>query len=688
MRVRSFPLVTLLLPLLLCTACGTQSSDATIGTSVASTLTAVSSSAQPTPFSTALPTGTPTQVPRASPTAVPASTPQPDRLDGWDIIPVDVTKAPIGEGWARLLVTVAVRNRTGVWSAFNALHFAVTAAEGYIYECQSTIALLELMPPGFQVRGVSFQDFGTKWYGYDVSGPALQWSPLTLECEVAEESSGYHLAAQEYSLMAIGHGTVDLAVSIDIDLEDPLPTLTYPVAPTGPTPIYSVGEVVELLDQSTLTLARAARTSIAPDSGISGELVALSWTLTNPGGYQAEFEYTACLLGDDGIMYCLPSGFGFLRRDCLSVGPGETISVDNHIAVPNGLKDLYVAVHGVPVCGGAPDLQTERGYVFDLTWIQQEPVNLDDVSTGESDRELDGAVPDPAGTSDRWTRPADGMVMVNVPAGQFQMGSTDDELDDALELCEMYGGCYPVLFERERPEHTISLDAFWIDQTEVTVAQFRAFVEATGYRTTAEQQGYGIVWVSGEKKWEHIERADWRQPQVPGTLAQDDYPVTQVSWHDAAAFCQWAGGQLPTEAQWEYAARGSESLIYPWGDEFDGTRLNYCDFDCDSEYRDSDKNDGYTRAAPTGRYPSGESWCGTLDMAGNVCEWVADWYRADYYKRSPTWNPLGPSEDTGERVNRGGSWLDDPSIVRSAFRNPNAPEQRYDVLGFRCARDS
>ena len=271
------------------------------------------------------------------------------------------------------------------------------------------------------------------------------------------------------------------------------------------------------------------------------------------------------------------------------------------------------------------------------------------------------ATPGAPSLGDTWTRPADGMVMVYVPAGEFEMGST--EYDD------------------EQPVHTGALDGFWIDQTEVAAAQFRAFAQATNYETTAEQQGWGWVWVESAGEWQQVNGINWQHPQGPGSNVQDDHPVVQVSWDDAQAYCEWAEARLPTEAEWEYAARGPEGRIYPWGDSFEGERLNYCDANCPREWKDSEYDDGYALTAPVGSYPAGASWCGALDMAGNVWEWVADWY--DDYPSGRQVNPAGPSSST-YRVLRGGSWFDSRHGARSAFRYGDIPDNRFNVIGFRC----
>jgi formylglycine-generating enzyme required for sulfatase activity len=221
------------------------------------------------------------------------------------------------------------------------------------------------------------------------------------------------------------------------------------------------------------------------------------------------------------------------------------------------------------------------------------------------------------------------MKMVYVPGGTFEMGSADDD---------------PNAGEDEKPQHEVTLDAFWIDKYEVSNAQYTRCVEA------------GACQASGF--------AD------DTTYNGADYPVVGVSWEDAAVYCEWVNGQLPTEAEWEYAARGPDSLIYTWGnDPPDDSLLNY-------DYNVS-------VPAQVGSYPEGASWADALDMAGNVWEWVNDWYGRDYYASSPPLAPKGP--ETGEtKVLRGGGWNNSGEYVRAAFRYSNLLGSRYDTTGFRC----
>jgi len=270
---------------------------------------------------------------------------------------------------------------------------------------------------------------------------------------------------------------------------------------------------------------------------------------------------------------------------------------------------------------------------------------------------------------DSWLRLSDNMTMRYVPAGSFLMGS-DPALDSLAQSNEQL--------------HQVTLDAFWIDQTEVTNDMFAAFVADTDYVTTAEIEGDGRIQI--ERQGEVVPGTDWMHPAGPDSNidGQGNYPVLEVSWFDAQEYCTWAGGGLPTEAQWAYAARGPNALIYPWGNEFDGNLVNFCDVNCPFPYANQDYDDHSERLAPVATLPGGVSWVGAFDMVGNVWEWVADWFSADYFDNSPAANPTGP--ETGDaRVLRGGSWYDDAPHVRAAQRGANAPETRHALYGFRCA---
>jgi formylglycine-generating enzyme required for sulfatase activity len=261
-------------------------------------------------------------------------------------------------------------------------------------------------------------------------------------------------------------------------------------------------------------------------------------------------------------------------------------------------------------------------------------------------------------------RPKDGMTLLYVPAGAFLMGSEEGD-------------------ENERPVHEVVLNAFWIDSTEVTNDQFARFAAETGYETLAERRGISDILLEGN--WVDVPGVNWRHPHGPESdlAGLERHPVVHVAWEDAQAYCEWVGGELPTEAQWEYAARSPESLIYPWGHEFDGGLLNFCDRNCPFEWANQEFNDGHALTSPVEVYPDGASWVGAQDMAGNAWEWVADWYEAGFYERSPLENPSGP-DGGDEKALRGGSWSHDAYGVRSSYRRSDSPLFRNSLVGFRC----
>jgi formylglycine-generating enzyme required for sulfatase activity len=276
----------------------------------------------------------------------------------------------------------------------------------------------------------------------------------------------------------------------------------------------------------------------------------------------------------------------------------------------------------------------------------------------------------------------DGAPMVLVPTGPFLMGSSATEIDTALQRQSS------IRLEQladERPQHTVTLAAFYIDAYEVTNARFQQFVQATGYRTDAERDNGGAFYVNGQ--WEPANGGNWRTPQGPGSHLEglDNHPVVYVTWYDAEAYCQWADKRLPTEAEWEKAARGIDGRVYPWGNTLVGTEVNFCDRRCSHYGRDNTVDDGVRYSAPVGHYSAGQSPYGVYDMAGNVWEWVADGYSTTYYQQSPVENPPGPLENN-RVVFRGGSWLSGPVSLRTANRTGEPPTFRDAEIGFRCAK--
>jgi len=244
------------------------------------------------------------------------------------------------------------------------------------------------------------------------------------------------------------------------------------------------------------------------------------------------------------------------------------------------------------------------------------------------------------------TRPADDMVMVYVPGGTFQMGSSEGDSGAGGD---------------EFPQHSVTLDDFWIDQTEVTNAQFAAFLNDRGNQTEG-----GVTWLELDSDHCLIEQVEGQYQPKSGYA---DHPVIEVSWYGADAYCGWVGAQLPTEAQWEYAARGEHGYIYPWGN--DAPTCELVNFAVCSG-----------GPMPVGTLPDGASWCEVLDMAGNVWEWTADWY-GSYSSASQT-NPTGPT-DGSFKVLRGGSFYGNRYYVRAAHRYHFAPDYRLGGIGFRCA---
>jgi formylglycine-generating enzyme required for sulfatase activity len=238
------------------------------------------------------------------------------------------------------------------------------------------------------------------------------------------------------------------------------------------------------------------------------------------------------------------------------------------------------------------------------------------------------ALPAPSAPISTTLRAADGAVMIYVPAGEFLMGSTDSDKDAD---------------DDEKPQHSVYLDAYWIDQHEVTDAQYQKCVAAAACQPA---------------------HSYWSGSQEPVNL----------SWAAAVAYSTWVGGRLPTEAEWEKAARGTDGRIYPWGNEWDVSKANT-------------QEANLLRTANVGSYPAGASPYGLLDVAGNVWEWVSDWYGEDYYAHSPARNPPGPTSGS-DRVVRGGSWGHSQVEARAAMRGSTYPADDCEKLGFRVVTTS
>lgn len=242
--------------------------------------------------------------------------------------------------------------------------------------------------------------------------------------------------------------------------------------------------------------------------------------------------------------------------------------------------------------------------------------------------------------------------LIAIPGGAFIMG---DSAGDANEA--------PM---------RVTVRPYRMMRTEVTNQSFATFIKATGFVTDREHKGWGWVWPAG--KWLRRKGADWRHPHGPDDTIQgrDDHPVVQVSANDAAAYCRWRGLRLPTEAEWEFAARGTDGRRYPWGNDPPKQtapfRTNFGSVRCCG----TDGMDGYVKTAPVGLFPAGNSPFGLQDMAGNVWEWTSNRF------------PGQPQE----KVIRGGGWGNNPYCLRVSYRHGNRPEYGLDMVGFRCAGDT
>jgi formylglycine-generating enzyme required for sulfatase activity len=254
-------------------------------------------------------------------------------------------------------------------------------------------------------------------------------------------------------------------------------------------------------------------------------------------------------------------------------------------------------------------------------------------------------------------RDAKGIEQVWVPPGTFLMG-TDDVTIDALKALDPPKWVLKAL-DSERPQHRVRLtEGYWIDKYEVTNAAFAVFVSDGGYKTP-------VYWSPAGKEWLAGKGAETLPSACPGDLPE--HPRRCVTWYEAEAYARWRGGRLPTEAQWEYAARGPSSPRYPWGDTFDASRCNVIDA---------------SGAAPVGSFPKGASWVGALDMSGNAMEWVSDWLDA-YDRQSGVEDPTGPAAGA-VKVEKGGWWGSNPIVARCAYRHYEDPPTYGDKhIGFR-----
>jgi formylglycine-generating enzyme len=259
----------------------------------------------------------------------------------------------------------------------------------------------------------------------------------------------------------------------------------------------------------------------------------------------------------------------------------------------------------------------------------------------------------------------------------------------------------------EGPVRKVTIEPFYIDQTPVTNASFAAFVRDTGYQTESELFGWSFVFqghippdqyarlvvdtVLGAEWWCKVHGADWRHPEGPDSdiRGREDYPVVHVSWNDAREYAVWAGKRLPTEAEWEYAARGGlEQKIYSWGDELTPGGKHLCNI-WQGEFPNHDTaEDGYSAPCPVHAFPA--NGFGISSITGNTWEWCADWFDPAFHRVSTRLNPVGPADGTS-KVIRGGSYLCHASYCnryRVAARTSNTPDSATTNMSFRCVRDT
>lgn len=277
--------------------------------------------------------------------------------------------------------------------------------------------------------------------------------------------------------------------------------------------------------------------------------------------------------------------------------------------------------------------------------------------------------------------------MIKVEGGRFLMGSEDAD---------------SITPDGEGPIRAVTIDQFYLDRYPVTNERFREFIRASGYRTEAEQFGWSFVFkghlppddesqgVAGLNWWRRINGANWSHPEGPDSNidSRAHFPVTHVSWNDAQAFAKWAGKRLPTEAEWEMAARGGlEQKRFPWGDELTPDGKHLCNI-WQGEFPNIDlAEDGYSAPAPVDAFPPNGFGFGTI--TGNVWEWCSDWFSPDYHLQATRANPVGPLRGATKAM-RGGSYLCHASYCnryRVAARTSNTPDSSTTNIGFRCARD-
>jgi len=293
------------------------------------------------------------------------------------------------------------------------------------------------------------------------------------------------------------------------------------------------------------------------------------------------------------------------------------------------------------------------GFVDSLATSTQIPTGIPTASEPSSTETIPPTeAPTPAAGSTR-IRPADGLTMVYIPEGFFRMGQTAEQA--VAECRNFFNDCQLSWFSDEQPPHDVTLDAYWIDRTEVTNAVYAKCVDSGACQPPGD--------ISSQTRTSY-----YGNPQYA------DYPIINIDWGQAYSYCAWASGRLPSEAEWEKAARSMDWRTYPWGNNLPSCSL--------ANYGEPQNCSGDT--TPSDGYASGASPYGAINMAGNVSEWVNDWYSDNLYAQPQVSNPTGPETGT-ERVMRGGAWNLNPNFLRTTNRDHQSPDTRNDYIGFRCA---
>lgn len=268
--------------------------------------------------------------------------------------------------------------------------------------------------------------------------------------------------------------------------------------------------------------------------------------------------------------------------------------------------------------------------------------------------------------------------MVFIPSGSFSMGASNSGMEWHLSSCNYYADCSIVDYEDMVPVHTVKLDSFYLDIHEVTNSEYRQCVND------------GVC-----REPDRMAISKYLDSDYFSNLANNEYPVVAITWHDAMTFCNWDGGKtLPSEAQWEYAAKGPDGWYFPWtaypsgnsaSSVFGGSvpLANFCDANCQMNWKETGMSDGYKGPSPVMSFVPGAY--GLYDMSGNVTEWIQDYYNKDYYLNSPLNNPINTMVSEWN-VTRGGGWNNGVYYLTSVFRSAQDPDKATAFLGFRCAK--